>query len=93
MSDINDRLIRSVVQGNLSEAQALLEQGADASTSGVKALGGCNTVLMWAATEGHLEIVRLLLDGSACAKGDRGAIVNAKMLITTMPNIFCVDIH
>jgi hypothetical protein len=49
MSDINDQLIRSVVQGNISEAQALLDQGADANTSGVEALGGCNTALMWAA--------------------------------------------
>jgi uncharacterized protein len=59
MSDINDRLIRSIVQGNLLEVQTLLEQGADANTSGVKALGGCNTALMWAAAEGYGEIVRL----------------------------------
>jgi hypothetical protein len=52
MNDINDRLIRSVVQGDISEAQALLDQGAEANTSGVNALGGCNTALMWAATEG-----------------------------------------
>jgi uncharacterized protein len=70
MSDINDQLIRSVVQGNLLEVQALLDQGADANTSGVKALGGCNTALMWAAAEGHEEIARLLLD--------RGAAIEVK---------------
>jgi uncharacterized protein len=70
MSDINDQLIHSIVQGNLLEVQALLEQGADANTSGVKALGGCNTALMWAAAEGHEEIALLLLD--------RGAAINVK---------------
>jgi uncharacterized protein len=77
MSDINDRLIRSIVQGNLLEVQTLLEQGADANTSGVKALG--NTALMWAAAEGHEEIARLLLDNGAAVNVKNTSNYNALM--------------
>ncbi len=71
MSDLNAQLIRTVIKGDRAGVEALLAQGAEVNiTGGVTALGASNTALMWAAGEGYLAIVKLLLD--------RGAEVNAK---------------
>jgi len=66
-----EELIRAVIRADAIAVQDLLDLGVDASTTGgVTALGASNTALMWAASEGYLNIFKLLLD--------RGADVNAK---------------
>lgn len=71
MPSLNEDLIRMIIRGDRAAVEALLNQGAEVNTTGgVTPVGASNTALMWAATEGYLEIVELLLA--------RGANVNAK---------------
>lgn len=68
---LDQQLIRAVVRGDAIAVADLLDQGADASTTGgVTPVGGSNTALMWAASEGYFDIFKILLE--------HGAEVNAK---------------
>jgi uncharacterized protein len=64
---LDAQLIRAIIRGETATVESLLEQGADASTSGGgrTPVGESNTALMWAATEGYLDIVNLLLKHKA----------------------------
>ncbi len=62
MSALNQDLIRMIIRGDANAVKTLMEQEADANTTGgLTALGASNTALMWAATEGYLDIVHQLL--------------------------------
>ena len=70
VSDKNARLIQAAKDGNLSAVQAALSDGAEINArdkSGVPAL-------MWAANNGHTQVVKLLLE--------RRADVNVKKIDT-----------
>jgi uncharacterized protein len=66
LPSLNEQLIRAIIRGETATVESLLAQGADANTTGgVTPVGESNTALMWAATEGYLDIVNLLLKHKA----------------------------
>jgi uncharacterized protein len=84
MLSLNEDLIRAIVKGDTAAVESLLAQGADANTTGgVTTLGASNTALMWAATEGYLDIVELLLA--------HNADVNAKNLANYTALMFAAE--
>ncbi|GET41720.1 ankyrin repeat domain-containing protein [Microseira wollei] len=66
MSSLDQQL-----RGDAKTVEAVLAQGANVNvTGGVTPVGESNTALMWAAAEGHLDVVNILLA--------HGADVNVK---------------
>ena len=69
VSDNNAKFIQAAKDGSLATVQTLLADGASPNTTDDNGV----PVLMWAANNGHSEVVKLLLE--------KGAEVNAKATI------------
>ena len=79
----NEELIRAVIRGEAIAVQDLLERGADPSTTGgVTPVGASNTALMWAASEGYLDIAKLLINCGANVNAKNDAGYTALMFAT-----------
>lgn len=72
VSDKNAELIQAAKDGSLAVVQTLLADGANPKTTDYNGV----SFLMWATNNGHMEVVKLLLD--------KGAEVKAKATINNV---------
>ena len=78
--EANEHLIKAGKSGNLYDARKALQNGANVNTQDTKGY----TALIWAAREGHIEIVRALLEKDSIEVNTKNQYGNTALIWAAM---------